>query len=76
MISDVLQGSVLGPELFVAYINTLPYKIESYVIFLFADYNNLFRNIYSDSDALSLQRDIDKMCVLRVNKFISPFPSR
>ena len=55
------QGSVLGPVLFVAYINTLPDENESTDIFLFADDNKLFGKIYSDSDALLLQRDIDKI---------------
>ena len=59
--SRVPQGSVLGPVLFIAYINTLPDEIESSEILLFADDNKLFRSIYSDSDALLLQGDIDKM---------------
>ena len=48
------QGCVLGPVLFVTYINTLPEKIETSEIFLFADDNKLFRSIYNDSDALLL----------------------
>ena len=59
--SRVPQGSVLGPMLFIACINTLPDEIESSEILLFADDNKLFRSIYSDSDALLLQGDIDKM---------------
>ena len=61
VITGLLQGSTLGPLLSVAYINTLPDEIESCDMFFFADDNKLFRNIYSDSDALLLQRDIDKM---------------
>ena len=54
VISGVPQGCVLGPVLFVTYINTLPDKIETSEIFLFADDNKLFRSIYNDSDALLL----------------------
>ena len=48
------SGSVLGPVLFVAYINVLLDEIESSETFPFADDNKLFRSIYSDSDALLL----------------------
>ena len=61
VISGVPLGSVLCPVLFVAYINTLTDEIESSDIFVFADDNKLFRNIYSDCDALLLQEDINKM---------------
>ena len=54
VISGVPQGCVLGPVLLVTYINTLPDKIETSEIFLFADDNKLFRSIYNDSDALLL----------------------
>ena len=47
--------------LFIAYINTLPDKIESASIFLFAGDNKLFRNTYSYGDALLLQVDIGKI---------------
>ena len=50
--SGIPQGSVLGPVLFVAYINVLLDEIESSETFPFADDNKLFRSIYSDSDAL------------------------
>ena len=45
VINGVTQGSVLGPVLFVAYINTLPDVIESSNILTFADDNKLFRSI-------------------------------
>ena len=75
-ISGIPQGSVLGPVLFVACINTLPDKIESSKIFLFADDNRLFRNIYSDSDALFLQRDIDKMQSWSTNSLLRFHPDK
>ena len=70
VISGVPQESVVDPVLFVAYINTLPDEIESSDIFLFADDNKLFRNIYSDSDALLLKRDIDKMYSWSTNSLL------
>ena len=76
VISCVPQGSVLGPVLFVAYINTLSDEIESSNIFLFADDNKLFRNIYSDSDALILQRDIDKLYSWSTNSLFRFHPDK
>ena len=68
--SGVPQGSALSPVLFVAYINTLPDEIESSEIFLFAGDNKLFRSIYSDSNALLLQGDIDKMYSWSANSLL------
>ena len=76
VISGVPQGSVLGPVLFVAYINALPDEIESSGIFLFADDNKLFKNIYSDSDTLLLQRDIDKMHSWSTNSLLRFHPDK
>ena len=74
--SGVPQGSVFGPVLFVAYISTLADKIESSEIFLFADDNKLFRSIYSDSDALLLQGDIDKVYSWSTNSLLSFDPDK
>ena len=74
--SGILQGSVLGPVLFVAYINTLPDEIESSEIFLFSDDNKPFRSIYSDSDALLLQGDIDKMYSWSTNSLLRFHPDK
>ena len=51
------QGSVLGPTLFVIYIDDLPANINSEGL-LFADDTKSFQQIKSREDALTLQSDI------------------
>ena len=47
--SGILQGSVLGPILFVVFINDLPDCVDSKV-FMFADDTKLYRTIAHQSD--------------------------
>ena len=60
MLSGIPQGSVLGPILFVLYINDLPDSVRS-DIYLYADDTKILKQITSKEDALSLQSDIDAM---------------
>ena len=59
-ISGIPQGSVLGPLLFVVYINDLLDNISSAGL-MFADDTKIFRLISSREDALELQSDIAKL---------------
>ena len=58
--SGIPQGTVLGPLLFVVYINDIMENLTSDG-FLFADDTKLFRAITSKNDALHLQADIDTL---------------
>ena len=56
--SGVPQGTVLGPLLFLLYVNDLPLCISS-SIRLFADDCLLYRTINDSNDSLSLQNDLN-----------------
>jgi len=58
MLSGVPQGSVLGPILFLLYINKLPSWILS-SIRMFADDTKVWRVIETDLDCAALQMDRD-----------------
>ena len=59
--SGVPQGSVLGPALFLAFINDLPENITGGNIKLFADDAKLYRSTNSEDDSKMLQHDLDSL---------------
>ena len=60
VLSGVPQGSVLGPLLFLIYINDLDDNITTNVL-KFADDTKVFTKVNTDGDKKHLQNDLDKL---------------
>ena len=62
VVSGVPQGSVLGPLLFLLFVNDLPDAVD-FPIKLFADDAKLFSGVSAERDAVALQADLDALMV-------------
>ena len=60
VLSRIPQGGVLGPIIFVIYINDLP-EVLKCGTYLFADDTKIFRQITTKEDSLQLQSDINSL---------------
>lgn len=60
--SGVPQGSVIGPCLFLFYINDIPIGLES-TVRLFADDTIVYMTVDSNADCTRLQNDLDKLAI-------------
>ena len=59
--SGIPQGSVLGPVLFVIYINTMVDRITDSEVFLYVDDTKVFHEISNMNDVEALQADLNNM---------------
>ena len=73
--SSIPQGSVLGPVLFLLYINNIYDHIQS-TIKLFADDSILYREIQNPQDLVILQEDLDTLERIEQTDGLCPSTSR
>ena len=65
--SGVPQGSLLGPILFLLFVNDMPRVVENASLAMFADDSKCFKVIYQESDFVNLQRDLHALSTWSVS---------
>ena len=75
IISGVPQGSVLGPLLFLCYINDITQNLTSKVR-LYADDTLIYRNILNEQDVVALQNDLNTIMKWSVDWQMTFNPSK
>ena len=65
--SGVPQGSLLGPILFLLFVNDMPWVAENASLAMFADDSKCYKVNYQESDFVSLQRDLDALSTWSVS---------
>ena len=73
--SGVPQGSVLGPSLFLFYINDMPKGMKS-TVRLFADDTIAHLTISSDIDTVDIQKDLDSLATWKTTWKMSFHPEK
>jgi len=61
VLSGVPQGSVLGPLLFLLFVNELPEWIKNSIMKMFADDTKMWTRIGTGADSIILQEDLDRL---------------
>ena len=63
--SGMLQGSILGPLIFLKFINDISNVVSSGTTVLFGDDAECIQEIKSHNDSVSLQRDLESFIIVK-----------